>query len=69
VTFVGTSVLGYLFGDVSAVPIPIAALALNLVLVPVTLVLLSIATGAEDSRGEGRSLRAHIVTAVCEPVV
>jgi malonate transporter and related proteins len=67
--FVGTSVLGYLFGDASAVPIAIAGLALNLVEVPVSLVLLSIATEAASSGTEGRSLRAHVMTAVSEPVV
>jgi len=42
--FVGSSVLGYLFGQASTVPIAVAALVLNLVLVPACLVVLGIAT-------------------------
>jgi malonate transporter and related proteins len=41
--FIGVSVLGYLFGAASAIPIAVAALVLNVIQVPVTLVLLSIA--------------------------
>ena len=41
--FIGVSVLGYLFGAASTIPIAVAALVLNVIQVPVTLVLLSIA--------------------------
>ena len=42
VPFVGVSVLGYLFGDSSAVSISSAGLAMNLVQVPLCMILLSI---------------------------
>jgi malonate transporter and related proteins len=41
VPFVGTSVLGHLFGNGSAIPISVTTLVMNLVQVPATLMLLS----------------------------
>jgi malonate transporter len=67
VPLVGTTVLGYLFGVASAVPIAVAALVMNLVQVPVSLVFLSIGTAASD--GPVTGLGAHIRAAVREPVM
>ncbi len=50
VPFVGVSVLGYLFGSASAVPIAVAALVMNIIQVPVTLVLLSIAAAPAQAK-------------------
>ncbi|MGW4490543.1 AEC family transporter [Streptomyces sp. NPDC004376] len=71
VPFVGVSVLGYLFGSSSAVPIAVAALVMNIVQVPVTIVLLSVARASTDhgSSPASRGLRPHIVHALKEPVV
>ena len=50
VPFVGVSVLGYLFGSASTVPIAVASLVMNIIQVPLTLVLLSI--GAAPARAK-----------------
>jgi hypothetical protein len=73
VPFVGVSVLGYLFGSASAIPIAVAALVMNVIQVPVTLVLLSLAA-VPGRAGPGSSrppagLGGHVVAAVKEPVV
>lgn len=72
VPFVGVSVLGYLFGSSSAVPIAVAALVMNIVQVPVTIILLSVAGTAALHDGQPpqtTGLRPHIVHALKEPVV
>jgi predicted permease len=48
VPFVGPSVLGGLFGRLSAIPIAIGSLVINLTVVPVTMLLLTLDTPAED---------------------
>lgn len=68
VPFVGVSVLGYLFGSSSAVPIAVAALVMNIVQVPVTIVLLSVSSRGKDSRTSA-GLGHHIAHALKEPVV
>ena len=70
-SFVGISVLGYLFGPAATIPVAASALTLNLVLVPACLVLLGIATSGQGdaaSRGDGGLARA-IGSALKEPVV
>ncbi|MGN6033374.1 MAG: AEC family transporter [Thermomicrobiales bacterium] len=66
-SFVGATVLRFLFGAESTIPISVAALALNLVQVPTCLVLLGIATsGQAGGHGDaGREIR----DALREPVV
>ncbi|HEV2438726.1 MAG TPA: AEC family transporter [bacterium] len=72
VPFVGVTVLGYLFGGMSTIPIAIASLVMNLVQVPVSLVLLSL--GATRRGGATRlktapRLMNHVYAALREPVV
>jgi len=50
-----SAVLGYLFGGPSAIPIAIASLVINLTVVPVTILLLTLDTAGEDSRGKSRA--------------
>lgn len=72
VPFVGSSVLGYLFGSVSAVPIAVAGIVMNLIQVPLTIILLEHGTGGVKERpadAPPRSLWASIVSAIKEPVV
>ncbi len=66
VPFIGTSVLPVLFGSVSASIIAITGMPQNIIQLPVTMLLLSIATGAA---GESASLGTQIVKAVKQPVV
>ena len=71
VPFVGTSVLGQLFGAESAVPISVSGLAMNLIQVPATLMLLSAAqSGADTTRNAPPpTVWHHVVHALREPVV
>jgi malonate transporter and related proteins len=48
-----SAALGYLFGGPSAIPIAIASLVINFTVVPVTILLLTLDTAAEDSQGKG----------------
>ncbi len=67
IPFAGVVVLGYLYGpSLSAVPVAAGALVLNVIEVPVTLVLLSAATGTAAARG---GLGQHVRSAVTAPVV
>jgi malonate transporter and related proteins len=52
VPFMGPAILGYLFGQPSAIPIAIASLVINLTVVPVTILLLTLDTTEEDSQGK-----------------
>lgn len=76
VPFVGTSVLGYLFGTSATIPISAASLALNLVQVPVCLVLLGTmaskpgtTTSLAPDRTRSQEVKGDIVSALKEPVV
>jgi malonate transporter len=53
--FMGPAVLGYLFGRPSTIPIAIASLVINLTVVPVTILLLTLATTEEESKGKSRA--------------
>jgi malonate transporter len=55
VPFMGPAVLGYLFGRPSTIPIAIASLVINLTVVPVTILLLTLATTEEESKGKSRA--------------
>jgi malonate transporter len=66
VPFIGVSVLAVLFGPVSTSLIAVSGLPQNLFQLPLTLVLMSIATG---SAGPQSSLGGHIVQAIKQPVV
>jgi malonate transporter len=80
IPFAGVVVLGYLYGpSLSAVPVAVGALVLNVIEVPVTLVLLSAATGtaaaasatappAASAAARG-GLGQHVRSAVTAPVV
>ena len=68
------SVLGYLFGAASAIPIAVSALVMNIIQVPVTLVLLSIATApaqdkplATSSGAQPTAAAAQAATATAPP--
>jgi len=71
VPFVGVSVLGHLFGTMSAIPISVASLVMNLIQVPATLMLLSAGAAQRTTQsGAARpSLKDHIIHALREPVV
>lgn len=72
VPFVGTSVLGFLFGSTSAVPIAVAGIVMNLIQVPLTMILLEHRTGGAKDRPAGappRTLRESVLSALKEPVV
>lgn len=71
VPFIGVSVLGHLFGSVSAIPIAIAGLVMNLIQVPVTLMLLSLgqAQTAGGPASDRPSVTSHLMAALREPVV
>lgn len=72
VPFVGTSVLGFLFGATSAVPIAVAGIVMNLVQVPLTMILLEHATGGPVTRAADappRTLCTSILGALKEPLV
>lgn len=72
VAFVGTSVLGYLYGQQdSAIPISIATLTSNLLLVPVCLVILSAQTSRDEAQAEfdARALGRGLEHALRQPMV
>ncbi|UNM97129.1 AEC family transporter [Ignatzschineria rhizosphaerae] len=67
VPFVGTPVLGYIYGDISIIPIAISALIMNLFQVPFAIYILSM-----DENSDNRSLKAignNIKKTFIEPVV
>lgn len=66
VPFIGTSVLGYLFGPLSASLITLSSLTQNIVQIPLVFILLAIATGRG---GEHRSPAQRILNALAQPVV
>jgi malonate transporter and related proteins len=69
VPFVGTSVLGTLFGSAAPeVPVAVSTLVLNLLLIPVTVFLLSKAAGTTDS-GASAKLLDQLRNTVREPIV
>jgi malonate transporter len=59
VPFVGPAVLGGLFGRLSAIPIAIGSLVINLTVVPVTMLLLTLDTPAEDLQAPGAHDGGH----------
>ena len=70
VPFVGTTVLGYLFGgSTAAILVTAAALPMNLVLVPVSLVVLAAGAPPTGPGQRDRGLRDHVVSTLREPVV
>jgi malonate transporter len=75
VPFVGTSVLGYLFGTSSTIPISVASLTINLVQIPVCLVLLGATARARQAAahpapaGEWHNVENDLLSALREPVV
>ena len=70
VPFIGVTVLGYLFGTASAVPIAIAGITINLVQVPAVIILLSVgAAERENRRVSNSALWAHAGAACRHPVV
>jgi malonate transporter len=71
VPFVGTSVLGHLFGNGSAIPISVATLVMNLIQVPATLILLSAGMDHNNawSTRERLSLGGQVLQALREPVM
>jgi len=66
IPFIGISVLAVLFGSISTSLIAVSGLPQNLFQLPLTLVLMSIATG---STGPKSSLGGHIMHALMQPVV
>lgn len=73
VPFVGTPVLGTLFGSISSVPIAIASVYMNLIQVPVTIILLSMGGGTDTtnptSENKTRTFFSHVLEAIEKPVV
>lgn len=73
VPFVGVAVLGFLYKDLSAVPIAICSLLMNLVQVPVTLFILSRNTDLSTPSGgtppPPTSVTENLLNTVKEPVV
>lgn len=78
--FVGTPVLGYLYGDKGDIPVAVGSIIIVVCLVPVTLVLLSLdakaqpATGHQAGEPAGRSPRdldimGKVLNALKQPVV
>jgi len=66
VQFVGVSIMGQLFGDKSAIPIAVAALAANLFQVPATLILVSTFRGG---RIRSPLIGGAIIHTLRQPVV
>ena len=66
VPFIGVSVLAVLYGSISISLVAVSGLPQNLFQLPLTLVLMSIATGAA---GPQNSLGSHILHAIKQPVV
>ena len=64
---IGVSVLGYLFGAASSVPIAVSALVMNIIQVPVTLVLLSIAAAPAQEKRAAASYGAKPAAAAAAP--
>lgn len=74
IPFIGTPVLGYLYGDVGAIPVALGSIIMNLVQVPITLFLLARDTNqatASDPAGKPHqnSILDNIKHTVREPVV
>jgi len=67
VPFVGVPVLGFLYGDLSSLPIALCSLIMNLVQVPITLFIL--ARGTEEAGAPPVSILANIRNTLAEPVV
>ncbi|MGJ8513304.1 AEC family transporter [Carnimonas bestiolae] len=75
VPFIGSSVLGFMFNNESAMPIAVGGILMNIFQVPVTLVLLSLDAqsnaqpdGAPSQRATEILLR-HVLTSLKEPVI
>jgi predicted permease len=66
IPFIGVSVLAVLYGSISTSLIAVSGLPQNLFQLPLTLVLMSIATGASGPKG---SLGGHVLHAFKQPVV
>ncbi len=81
--FVGTPVLGYLYGDKGDIPVAVGSIIIVVVLVPVTLILLSLDTQAQPATAHGQGsasasaqgapqdadVMAKILSALKQPVV
>lgn len=67
VPFVGSAVLGFLFGGKSALAVSLASLTINVVLIPVVFFLLS--TDNKETMGSGENWVSHLKNALKQPVV
>jgi predicted permease len=75
--FVGTPVLGYLYGDKGDIPVAIGSIIIVVCLVPLTLILLSLETEAQPGKSSAAAQRASpdsyimgkVVDALKQPVV
>ena len=72
VPFVGVSVLGDLFGNISTISISICSIYMNLIQVPVTIILLSMDGGdstTAPTKSKSSVFWGNVLSAVKEPVV
>lgn len=79
--FVGTPVLGYLYGDKGDIPVAVGSIIIVVCLVPATLILLSLGTQAQPAAKHGQGtaaaqaapqdmdVRGKILSALKQPVV
>ncbi|WP_201161086.1 AEC family transporter, partial [Klebsiella grimontii] len=66
VPFIGTSVLAFLFGTVSASLITVSSITQNVFQLPLVMILMSVATG---DKSQHISFGARVVNAIKQPVV
>lgn len=67
VPFVGSAVLGFLFGGKSALAVSVASLTINVILIPVVFFLL--AGDNKETMGSSENWISHIISAFKQPVV
>ncbi len=66
VPFIGTSVLAFLFGTVSASLITVSSITQNVFLLPLVMILMSVATG---DKSQNISFATRVINAIKQPVV
>lgn len=67
--FIGIPVLGFLYGEQSAIPISLCGIIINLILVPLTLLSLSTATSTKGNGGSNVSMAENLKNTVKEPII
>ena len=67
--FIGIPVLGFLYGELSAIPISLCGIIINLILVPFTLYSLSTYSSNKENQKSNTSIISNLKSTVKEPII